>query len=137
MQVDIGKDAIGDRGDNSKRGCMILELDENDSYITKTEGTGNPSKVFTPHIDSVDTFHKHSVIDMTVCTTASCLLAFIAHSTRADPVYIWPCIGTLQILQIKCMFLKLLSVLVEQNLWWCLQVPLLVISDCAHVLCLS
>ena len=60
MQVDIGKDTVGDCGDIlSKRGCMILELDENDSYITKTEGTGNPSKVF----------NTHCVIDTTLCTT--------------------------------------------------------------------
>ena len=50
MQVDIGKDTIGVHGDISKRGCMTLELDENDGYITKIEGTENPSKVFTPHI---------------------------------------------------------------------------------------
>ena len=46
IQVNVYKDPITDRGKMSRRGRMTLELDSNGQYITRTEGTGDPQKVW-------------------------------------------------------------------------------------------
>ena len=40
------KDPITDRGKMSKKGRMTLELDDSGQYVTRTEGTGDPHKVW-------------------------------------------------------------------------------------------
>lgn len=46
MQVNIYKDPVTDHGKISKKGLMTLELDDSGKYVTKTEGTGDPAKVY-------------------------------------------------------------------------------------------
>ena len=46
IQVNVYKDPITDRGKMSRRGRMTLELDSSGQYITRTEGTGDPQKVW-------------------------------------------------------------------------------------------
>ena len=46
MQVDVYKDPVDDHSKVSKKGRLTLELDGNGQYVTKTEGTGDPTKVF-------------------------------------------------------------------------------------------
>ena len=47
VQVNIYKDPVTDHGKISKKGRMTLELDDSGTYVTKTEGTGDPAKVMT------------------------------------------------------------------------------------------
>ena len=46
MQVDVYKDPVDDHSKVSKKGRLTLELDDNGQYVTKTEGNGDPTKVF-------------------------------------------------------------------------------------------
>ena len=46
MQVDVYKDPVDDHSKVSKKGRLTLDLDGNGQYVTKTEGAGDPTKVF-------------------------------------------------------------------------------------------
>ena len=45
MQVNVYKDPVSDHSKISKKGHMTLEFDDYGHYVTKTEGTGDATKV--------------------------------------------------------------------------------------------
>lgn len=44
--MNVYKDPVTDHGKMSRKGKMTLELDDSGQYVTRTEGTGDPHKVW-------------------------------------------------------------------------------------------